>query len=242
MEMYISITSFCEAPAAEEAASRAAEYPLRVDVLLAFGAALLALRLAGALLRPDRLAWSAAFGCYAVSSAALAWGAAAGWGDAAFRIYYLFGGLLTAPLLGAGSLLLAGRRWAGPLALVWLGLAAGLVVAVPVHGTFAGTAIPEAQAHLDLFPARIAAIVANSAGTLAVVGVAAATIRRRPVGNALILAGVAVAAAGTALAGLGVARTAVSLAVGVLLLYAGVVRRGRRVPATPHRKPAPVRQ
>jgi len=104
------------------------------------------------------------------------------------------------------------------------------------------TAIPAAQAHLDLFPARIAAIVANSAGTLAVVGVAAATIRRRPVGNALILAGVAVAAAGTALAGLGVARTAVSLAVGVLLLYAGVVRRGRRVAATHHRKPAPVRQ
>ena len=52
--------------------------------------------------------WSASLFAYAVASAALAWGAAGGWTDSAFRIYYLFGGLLTAPLLGAGSLLLLG--------------------------------------------------------------------------------------------------------------------------------------
>lgn len=199
-----------------------------MDVLLAFGAALLALRLAGSLLRRGRLAWAGALGSYAVASAALAWGAAAGWNGAAFRLYYLFGGLLTATLLGAGSLLLVGRRWAGLVALLWTGFAAGLMAATPLHGTFAGTAIPEAQAHLALFPARIAAIVANSAGTLAVVAVALATIRRRPLGNALILAGVAVAATGSALAGLGVARTAASFAVGVVLLYAGVVWSGKR--------------
>lgn len=199
-----------------------------MDVLLAFGAALLALRLAGSLLRRRRHAWAAALGSYAVAAAALAWGAAAGWDAAAFRVYYLFGGLLTALLLGAGSLLLAGRRWAAPAALVWAGLAAGLMLAVPLHGSFAGTEIPEAQAHLALFPARVAAILANSAGTLAVVAVAVATFRRRPVGNALILAGVAVAAAGSALAGLGVARTAASVALGVVLLYAGVVWPGNR--------------
>ena len=32
-------------------------------------------------------------------TAALAWGSAAGWNEASFRVYYLFGGLLTAPLL-----------------------------------------------------------------------------------------------------------------------------------------------
>ncbi len=202
-----------------------------MDVLLAFGAALLALRLAGSLLRRRRHAWAAALGSYAVAAAALAWGAAAGWSEAAFRVYYLFGGLLTAALLGTGSLLLAGRRSAAPVALVWSGLAAGLMLAAPVHGGFAGTAIPEAQAHLALFPARIAAIVANSAGTLAVLAVAVATFRRRPLGNALIVAGVAVAAAGSALAGLGVARTAASLALGVVLLYAGVVGRGSRARA-----------
>jgi hypothetical protein len=199
-----------------------------VDVLLAFGAALLAFRLTGSLLRRRRLAWAGALGSYAVASAALAWGAAVGWDGSAFRVYYLFGGLLTAPLLGAGSLLLAGRRWVGPVALVWTGFAAGLVAAVPLHGSFVGTAIPEAQAHLAFFPARVAAIVANSAGTLAVVAVAVQTIRRRPLGNALILAGVGVAAAGSALAGLGVARTAAAVALGVILLYAGMVVRGNR--------------
>jgi hypothetical protein len=46
------------------------------------------------------------------------------------------------------------------------------------------------------------------------------TIRRRPVGNALLLAGVAVAALGSALTGLGVDGTAASFAVAVALLYA----------------------
>jgi hypothetical protein len=203
-----------------------------MDVLLAFGAALLALRLAGLLLRRGHGAWAAALGSYALSSGALAWGAAAGWNGPAFRVYYLFGGLLTAPLLGAGSLLLAGRRWAAPAALIWSGLAVGIVVAAPLHGGFAGTAIPEAQQHLTLFPARIAAIAGNSAGTVAVLAVAALTFRRRRLGNALVVAGVGVAAVGSALVGLGIAGTAGSLALGVLLLYAGVVSpTTRAVPA-----------
>ncbi len=197
-----------------------------MDEILAFGAALLAFRLAGALLarrRPAFLAWGASLACYSAASAALAWGAAAGWNGAAFRVYFLCGGLLTAPLLGAGSLLLAGRRWAAPVAFVWVGLACGIALAMPLHGAFAGTAIPEAQAHVDVFPARLAAILANSLGTLAVVWVALASLRRRPLGNALILAGVGVAAAGSALAGLGVARTAAFLAAAALLLYGGFV-------------------
>jgi hypothetical protein len=205
-----------------------------MDVLLAFGAALLAFRLAGLLLRRRFATWAAAFGCYAVSSGALAWGAAAGWNGAAFRVYYLFGGLLTAPLLGAGSLLLTGRRWATPAALLWSGLAAGIVVATPLHGVFAGTQVPEAQQHLALFPARIAAIAGNSAGTLAVLAIAVLTFRRRPLGNALVVAGVGVAAVGSTLAGLGIAGTAGSLALGVLLLYAGVVvPAARPVPTSP---------
>src|SRR5205807_1276858 len=128
--------------------------------------ALLALRLAGALAarwratgRAELAAWSAALLAYAIASAALAWGAAAGWDARAFRVYYLFGGLLTAPLLGLGSLLLHGwRRVTGP-ALVFVGLAAGVAISVPVHGRFAGSGIPAAQDHLDFLPARLLAIV-----------------------------------------------------------------------------------
>ena len=150
-----------------------------METLLAFAASLIALRLAGRVARrwrarraPELLAWSAALFAYAVAAAALAWGAAHGWDSRAFRVYYLFGGLLTAPLLGAGSLLLWRRRWAGPVALVYVGLAIGIAVAVPLHGTFAGDAIPAAQDHLDFVPARLVAVLANSLGTAAVVVVA----------------------------------------------------------------------
>src|SRR5204863_3054880 len=200
--------------------------------LVSFAAALVALRLAGKLATrwrsrraPELLAWSAALVAYAAACAALAWGAAAGWDARTFRVYYLFGGLLTAPLLGAGSLLLWRRRWAAPLALAYAGLAVGIAIAVPVHGSFAH-GIPAAQDHLSFFPARLAAIVANSAGTLAVVVVAAATFARRPLGNALIVVGVGIAAAGTALAGLGAAGTAAFAAAAVVVLYAGFTTRG----------------
>jgi hypothetical protein len=205
-----------------------------VEALLAFAAALIALRLAGRVARrwrkrraPELLAWSAALFAYAVAAAALAWGAAHGWDARAFRVYYLFGGLLTAPLLGAGSLLLWRRSAAGPIALVYAGLAVGIAVAVPVHGTFAGDAIPAAQDHLDFVPARAVAVLANSIGTAAVVVVAAATFRRRPLGNTLIVLGVALAAVGSALAGLGAAETAAFAAAAVLVLYAGFVAPAR---------------
>jgi hypothetical protein len=198
-----------------------------VEALVAFAAALVSLRLTALLARrlrdtrrPELAAWTAALFAYAVACAALTWGAAAGWDSRAFRVYYLFGGLLTAPLLGVGSLLLYGwRRVAGP-ALVYAGLAMGVAVSVPVHGAF-GDSIPAAQDHLEFVPARLLAIVANVTGTLAVVAVAIVTIRRRPVGNGLVLAGVAVAALGTALSGLGAAKTAVFVAIAALLLYGG---------------------
>lgn len=203
-----------------------------MEALLAFGATLLALRLAGGLAtrwrtrrEPHLIAWAASLAAYALASAALAWGAAAGWNEASFRAYYLFGGLLTAALLGSGSLLLIGKRWAAPVALVYAGLATGVALAEPLTASVGGDSIPEAQAHLDLFPARILAIAGNGAGTFAAVGVALLTLRRRPLGNGLVLAGVAVAAAGSALAGLGEAETAVFVAAAAVLLYTGFLSR-----------------
>jgi hypothetical protein len=201
-----------------------------VEALLAFGAALVSLRLSADLVRRFRrtrsapfLAWAAALAAYAAAAAALAWGAAAGWNEAAFRVYYLAGGLLTAPLLGAGSLLLVGVRAAIPVALAYSGLAVGVALAVPLEGSVAGDEVPEAQDVLELWPARVLAIAGNSLGTLAVVGVALATIRRRPLGNALLLAGVGVAAVGSGLGGYGVVALAPALALAAVLLYAGFV-------------------
>ncbi|MEO5632881.1 hypothetical protein [Gaiella sp.] len=199
-----------------------------MEALLAFVATLISLRLSADLARryrerraPELLIWAGALAAFAIGSGALAWGAAAGWSDPAFRVYYLFGGLLAAALLGAGSLARIGVRGISPLILVYVGLAIGVAVAVPLSLPAAGDSIPEAQAHLALFPARVLAILGNSLGTLAAVAVAVAGLRRRPFGNALILAGLLVAALGSALAGLGEAETALFSLVAALLLYGG---------------------
>ncbi|HWB22783.1 MAG TPA: hypothetical protein VG652_07830 [Gaiellaceae bacterium] len=191
-----------------------------MNVLLSFAAALVSLRLAGSLLRSRRPAWAGALLAYAAAAAAMAWGSAHGWDTPSFRVYYLAGGLLTAPLLGVGSLLLARRAWAAPLGFAWVGLSIGLVLAMPVHGSF-GTAIPAAQDHVDWLP-RVFAIAGNSLGTVAVVLIALTTFRRRPFGNSFILGGVAVAAAGSTLSGLGVSAASGFALLAVILLYVGV--------------------
>jgi len=201
-----------------------------VDALLAFAAALITLRLSADLVRrylvgrfPAHAAWAAALAAFALASGALAWGAAAGWSEPAFRVYYLGGALLSAALLGTGSLLLAGRRRVALVALVYVGLAVGVALAMPLAGDLSGSDVPDAREVLDLWPARILAIVGNALGTLAVVLVAVASFRHRPLGNVLILAGVGVAALGSALGGLGVGALAPMLALAAVLLYAGFV-------------------
>jgi hypothetical protein len=205
-----------------------------VDALLAFAAALVSLRLSAELIRRWRggrggefAVWGGALAAYAVAAGALAWGAAAGWGEAAFRIYYATGALLTAPLLGIGSLLRAGYGVVVPVGLVYVGLAIGVGLAEPLQGELAGTDVPEAQDVLDLWPARVFAIAGNVLGTLAVLTVAVATLRRRPLGNALLISGVVVAALGSGLAGLGVGALAPVVAAAALLLYAGFVTPSR---------------
>jgi hypothetical protein len=198
--------------------------------LLAFAAALVTFRLAGRLAArwrerraPELAAWAFALLAYALACAALAWGAAAGWDARLFRVYYFFGGLLSAPLLGIGSLLLVRRHWAVTVGHVYTWTAVGVAIAMPVTHKIDGHGIPAAQDHIDFFPARLLALIGNSLGTLAVVSVALLTIRRRPLGNTLIVLGVAIAATGSALVGLGAGGTAAFLAIGAVLLYAGFV-------------------
>jgi len=194
-----------------------------VNALLSFAAALVSLRLAGRLLKARRYAWSAGLLAFAAAAAMMAWGSAHAWDAPSFRVYYLAGALLSAPLLGFGSLQLAGRAWAGPLCHLYAGLAVGVASAMPLHGTF-GTDVPRAQDHVDVWP-RVLAIGGSSLGALAVVAVAVATVRRRPRGNALLVAAVAAAAAASALTQTAVAAAAACFALAAALLYASATRR-----------------
>ena len=167
---------------------------IAVDVLLSFGAALLSLRLAGLLLGARRYAWAGGLAAFAAAAAAMAWGAAHGWDARTFRVYYLSGALLSAPLLGVGSLQLWGKRWAAPLGLACDrpcdrrgGRDAGSR-RVRRHGC---TARAGSRRRLST---RLLAIAGSSLGTVAVVVVAFATLRRRPFANALMVGAVAAAA------------------------------------------------
>jgi hypothetical protein len=206
---------------------------ISVEALLSFGAALLSLRLAGRLLRARRYAWAGGLLSFAAATGAMAWGAAHGWDAGSFRVYYLAGALLAAPLLGVGSLQLSGRRWAGAVGLVYTGLAAGVAAAMPLHETLASTNVPRAQDHVDALP-RVIAIGGSSLGALAVVAVALSTLRRRPLGNALLLAAVGAAAAASALTQTAVAAAAACFALAAVLLYASTTPRagGRRTSDT----------
>lgn len=195
-----------------------------MDVLLSFAAALVSLRLAGLLLRGGRFAWAAGLLTFAVAAASMAWGSAHGWDARVFRVYYLAGALLSAPLLGIGSLQLWRRRWAGPLGLVYSGLAIGIAAAMPVHRAFSTTDVPRAQDHVDLLP-RVVAIAGSSLGALAVVLVAAVTLRKRPLGNVLLVAAVVAAGIASALTQTAVAAAAACFALAAGLLYAGATRR-----------------
>jgi hypothetical protein len=195
-----------------------------VNALLSFAAALVSLRLAGLLVRGRRYAWAAGLVSFAAAAAAMAWGSAHGWDAYAFRAYYLAGALLSAPLLGIGSLQLARVRGAAAIGLVWVGFAVGVAAAMNVHGVFGGTDVPRAQDHVDAL-ARVAAILGSSLGTVAVLAVAALTIRRRPLGNALVVAAVAAAATASALTQTAVAAAAGCFALAAALLYAGASQR-----------------
>ena len=106
-----------------------------MEALVSFAACLLTLRLAGLLAArwrarraPELAFWAAGLASYALAAGALAWGAAAGWDGRAFRVYYLFGGLLTTVLLGTGSLVRAAPHLRGAvrsIVLVYCGLAVG---------------------------------------------------------------------------------------------------------------------
>ena len=203
-----------------------------MDVVLAFAAALVSLRLAADLVErwrsrrtPELLTWGASLAAFAAASAALAWGAAAGWDDRTFRAYYLFGALLTAPLLGGGSLFRT-RVSRTPIALglmLYVGLAIGVAFAMQIDPPVTGSGLPVPGDHLDFLPARLIALFGNVVGTVAAVVVASFGIRRRPFGNTLIVAGVVAAALGSSVAGLADWGGSAFTIVAAVLLYAGFV-------------------
>lgn len=199
--------------------------------------------------RPYQLAWAVALAVGCAGSVAFALSAMSGGNADLFRAYYLGGAVLTAPLLGVGSTYLLGR----PLWPRLLLAVTGLVTLAALWGLIVTPISPSGLRQLGIAPGTtlvhapltiVAVVVGNSLGTIAVVGVALASIWRAlragaPAalawGNAFIAAGTLCIAAAGSLARLGQgAGFWVTMTVGWCVVYGGVRATGAaRRPSDP---------
>jgi hypothetical protein len=180
--------------------------------------------------RRQDLAWTISLAMFAAASAALWAGAATGWDEPTFRLFFLFGAVLNVPFLALGSVyLLAGPKgvdpWAGVLCLL-AAFTAGMVLFAPLAGPVPADELPRGSEVFGAAP-RIAAAVASGMGALVVFAAAAWSAvradRRRAVANGLIALGTLVLSLGGVLNSVmdEMDAFALSLVVGVVLLFAG---------------------
>ena len=224
-----------------------AVFPL-VAALVAFVFALLLFRQFLSRRRPYQLAWALAMLMYAAASFALFFGVLSGWSAIEYRVYWLFGAVLTVPFLALGELMLLVRNRAVVNASVLL-----MVFATAFATSRIRTAVldPSALAsdlpsgkdvfRADPFATDLARLYAFPAYFLLIAGAlwsawrmrGAPSLRDRFWGTLLIAVGATVVAAGSAfaLSGLLVGFSA-TLAGGVVLMFLGFLRASRS-PGTP---------
>jgi hypothetical protein len=204
--------------------------------------------------RPYQVAWAVALGAGLIGTLAFLGSALSGGDPWLFRVYYLGGAVLTAPLLGLGSTLLLPRRgwfWAMLAVAVLAGIAGAVgLAATPIaQGDVAGLGIQPGTTLVTGPAVLIPVIAGNTLGTIAVVGVGLwslwSSIRgQRPWtvtgGNALIVVATLVIAAAGSLARLGAGAGFWGMtAVGFCVLYAGVAVMGlARAPRPAQSSPA----
>jgi hypothetical protein len=123
-----------------------AVFPLLASIIAVAFTVVLARRFA-ARRRPHEGVWAIALAMYAVASFAMFLGVVDGWTESAFKVYWLFGGILNVPYLFAGELYLltTKRGWAH----VFLGALVGLSVVTAwavwvadIHPEALGSALP----------------------------------------------------------------------------------------------------
>ena len=183
--------------------------------------------------RPAFIAWTIGFALFTVAAAALWLGAANGWTDAVFRVYYLTGGILVVAYLAVGELLLVlpGRRVtrmaaATMLFVTFAAVAAVLAARVDAAALARTGATPPNDALEGTWP-KVMAITLNSVGTVVLlVGSVASARRRHDPRPLLVAAGVAViAVASTATRAGSYALFALGQAAGITLILLGLVTR-----------------
>jgi hypothetical protein len=204
---------------------------------------------------PHQGAWTIALALFALASAALATGASTGWDRGTFRAFYLLGAIVNVPWLALGTVYLLMGRKAGDrlrVALVmFTGVALGVMLAAPMHGTIAADRIPVGKDVFGVLPRALAG-VGSGLGAIVVFGGAAwsagrfARLRRPGAGhlaggNALIALGTLVLSSGGLLQGIvgSDEAFALTLAAGIAVIYAGFAVASGARPSTAAGDPTP---
>ncbi len=193
--------------------------------------------------RPHQLAWALSLASAAAGSLCYVIFLAADKSELAFRLYYVFGALLTAPLLGLGSILIISRndqamaraRWV--VYVVSAACAIGTVALLinPIHSTVLHRLNGGPGTNPDVYaagPGVVFVVVLNIFGALAVVGVAiysAWLLYKRHGSRRLVAANVIIAlgtyvisqAGGMARTDHGVGLFWLTMAIGWVVLFAG---------------------
>ncbi len=123
--------------------------------------------------RRHELAWTISLLMFATAAAALWWGAATGWGEASFRVFFLFGAILNVPWLALGTVYLLGGvrqgdRVAAGLA-VASAFAAGVLVVAPMTAPVPEAGLPAGSDLFGPLP-RIMAAVGSGVGAIVLIG------------------------------------------------------------------------
>jgi hypothetical protein len=186
---------------------------------------------------PHLSAWAVALALFALASALLALGTSNGWDRGTFRVFYLFGAVLTVPWLALGSVaLLLGpdvarrARW---FLVFFSGLAAGVLLSAPMDAV-RGTAIPVGKDVFDAGPRALAAIGSGAGAVVIIAGALLSAVHfardRRSTDGARLAGANALVALGTlVLSGGGLVQGIVghdeaftlTLAIGIGVIYAG---------------------
>lgn len=211
--------------------------------------------------RRHEAAWTAALLMFSIASGALWVGAALGWDELSFKVFYLFGAILNVPFLALGTVYLLGGeqrgdRWAAVVSLLGA-FSAGLIVEAPVVAPIPPDELPRGSEVFGAGP-RIAAAIGSGVAALVIIGGALLSAwrllrtgrrssapqlppspvspRRLALANLLIAAGTLVLSAGGLLNSVmdEMDAFALSLVVGIAIIFGGFL-----LTSTPRPLPAP---
>jgi hypothetical protein len=185
--------------------------------------------------RPPLIAWTIGFALFTAATLALLDGAARGWSDVPFRIYYLTGGILVVAYLAVGELLLVlpgrtvTRLVAATMLFVTFASTAAVLAARVDAGELARAGATPPNGAIKGPWTTVLAIALNSSGTVVLLGGSILSARRRrDLRPLLVAAGVGVIALASSATRLGsYTLFALAQAVGVTLILLGLVTRRR---------------